>query len=277
MSFRTSYTDGLRRFLAKGLRGVARRIDTANTWAFLDARQAELGNVPPLDISAVIAAYFGAKGQCQIVQVGANSGNRNDPVEASIRNLGLTAILVEPQAEEFAKLTANYADQPQVVLERAAIAWETGEVELFKVNADFWSGHGFPEGAQSQISSLNREQIGQTVEIFGGSKLREAESAYLEIEVVPAFPLEMLLEKHGLGTIDLLVIDTEGFDFEILRMIDWDRLQPAMIHYETIHLAIPERVAAWTMLCEKGYRLFATDNHNTIAINVTKRTVNARG
>lgn len=271
MSGEKGVLDGVRRFSARALRGVARRIEPADLWAFLDARQGELGNVLPLDVSALIAAYVAAKGECRIVQIGANSGNRNDPVESSIRELGLPAILIEPQANVFATLKANYANQPQVILERAAIASETGEVELFKVNSDFWAHHNFPADADSQISSLNREQIGRTVEIFGGARLREDESAYLEVEVVPALSLAALLAKHGIDQIDLLAIDTEGFDFEVIRMVDFQNSPPAMILYETIHLELQDRLGAWNLLRENGYKLFASDNHNTIAIRAEQK------
>lgn len=254
-----------RSFAARILRGVARRVEPPNIWAFLDARQMELGNVPPLDMAALIAAYHSARGECFIVQIGAHTGDKNDPVEQVIRTLGLRAILVEPQVREFAALSAYYADQPQVILERAAIAHEPGEATLYKVRTDFWAEHDFPFGSDSQISSLDREQIGATVEIFGGANLRKDEAAYLDTETVPAHTLDTLLTKHGANRIDLLQIDAEGFDFEIIKMIDWTA-PPAIINYETLHLSVPDRQAAWALLRTNGYTLFASDSINTVAI-----------
>ena len=255
-----------RSFAARMLRGVARRVEPRNIWAFLDANQEQLGGVLPLDVGALVTAYAAARGECFIVQIGAHTGDLNDPVERAIRTLGLSAILVEPQRREFDALTAHYADQPQVILERAALAHEPGDATLFKVRPEFWTEHKFPAESASQISSLNREQIGAAVEIFGGARLRKDEAAYLDSEIVPALTLASLLAKHGVARIDMLQIDAEGFDFEIIKMIDWDTAAPAMINYETLHLSVEDRQAAWSLLRDKGYDLYASDAFNTVAI-----------
>lgn len=255
-----------RSFVARALRGVARRIEPRNIWAFLDADQERLGGVVPFDVGAVIAAYTAGRGECFIVQIGAHTGDMNDPVEKAIRTFGLKAILVEPQRRQFDALTAHYADQPQVILERAAIAHEPGDAALYKVRPAFWAEHGFPAEAATQISSLNREQIGAVVEIFGGARLRKDEAAYLDSEMVPAHTLASLLAKHGASRIDLLQIDAEGFDFEIIKMIAWDTGAPAMINYETLNLSVEDRQAAWALLRDKGYDLYASDAFNTFAI-----------
>ena len=254
-----------RSFAARMIRGVARRVEPRNKWSFLDANQEQLGAVLPLDLGALIAAYAAARGECFIVQIGAHTGNLNDPVEKAIRTLGLSAILVEPQRREFEALTAHYADQPQVILERAAIASESGEATLYKVCPEFWAEHNFPAESASQISSLNREQIGAVVEIFGGALLRKDEAAYLHSEIVPAYTLALLLAKHGTDRIDLLQIDAEGYDFEVIKMIDW-QAAPAIINYETVNLSVPDRQSCWALLREKGYDLFASDSYNTVAI-----------
>lgn len=255
-----------RSFAARMIRGAARRVEPRNIWAFLDADQEQLGGVMPLDVGALVAAFAAARGECFIIQIGAHTGDLNDPVEKAIRTLGLRAILVEPQRRQFDALTAHYADQPQVILERAAIAHEAGDATLYKVRPEFWAEHKFPAESASQISSLNREQIGSAVEIFGGAALRRDEAAYLDSEIVPAHTLGSLLTKHGAARIDLLQIDAEGFDFEIIKMIEWETTAPAMINYETLHLSIEDRQAAWALLRDKGYDLYASDPFNTVAI-----------
>lgn len=244
------------------LRRVANRVQP---WDFLDARQSELGGLTPVDVDTVIHAYCLARGGLFFVQIGANEGDQSDALSQSIRAHGLRGILVEPQAHAFERLCANYSDQPQVLLERAAIAHEDGSVTLFKVRDAFWAQHGFP-GTASEISSLDRAHIRRHVELFGGANLAAKESAYLETETVLALTLPSLLARHGVERADFLQIDAEGFDFEILKMINWSSLPPAMIYFESIHLNESDRLAAWALLRKHDYTLFAPNSYNTLAI-----------
>jgi FkbM family methyltransferase len=238
----------------------------AHDWSFLDVHQAELGGVEPFDLGTVLAAYRAGCDDFFFVQVGAHTGGSSDPLAQSIRHSGLRGILVEPQKLEFAALSANYADQPQLILERAAIAAEDGAATLYKVNRAFWLGQDFPAGAESEISSLKREQIRRHVEIFGDAALAARESEYLETEEVPALTLRSLLSRHGVTRLDLLQIDTEGFDYEVLKMVDFAAMPPALINFEVVHLSDSDKLAAWDMLRGHGYDLYASNSYNTLAI-----------
>mgnify|MGYP001296139908 CR=1 FL=1 len=83
--------------------------------------------------------------------------------------------------------------------------------------------------------------------------------------VTPPPAIKDLLAKHGIARPNLLQIDTEGFDFEVIKMIDWAN-PPDLIHYETVHLSVSDRKAAWELLRANGYRLFATNVYNTLAV-----------
>lgn len=249
------------------LRRVAGMLDKHGEFAFLDARQMELGEVPAIDLEAVLLAYLAGERDFFFVQIGAHAGDDGDPIFDHIRRHRLRGVLVEPQAGPFAQLMQTYADQPQLRFERAAIAPSDGTATFYKVDPAFWKKHGFFAGIDSQISSLNREQIRYHVELFGGSKLAEDESAYLRTEQVPALTLASLCTKHGVDQIDLLQIDTEGFDYEVLKMIDFAR-PPRLIQYEVNHLSIEDRKAAWQLLRDNGYRLYAPNVYNTLAIHV---------
>lgn len=250
---------------ARLFHGIGGRIGRFGSYAFLDARQAELGGVGPLDLEAVIRGYLAGGADFTFVQIGAHEGDAGDPLAACIRAWGLRGVLVEPQPGPFARLCENYADQPQLAFERAVIAPVDGTAAFYRVDPAFWARHGLPEGIDSQISSLWREQIRFHVALFGGKALAARESEYLIADDVPALTLSSLLAKHQIARPTLLQIDTEGFDFGVIKMIDWAQ-PPDLIHYETVHLPIPERKASWELLRAHGYRLFATNSYNTLAI-----------
>lgn len=252
-------------FAAGASHRIGRLFERYGAYAFLDARQASLGAVFPLDFEAAIRAYLSAGGEFSFIQIGAHEGDEGDPLSESIRAHGLRGVMVEPQPAPFAVLQANFADQPQLRFERVAIAPNDGSATFYSVDREFWDRHGFPKGIDTQIASLNPAQIRFHVRLFGGAALAEREDEYLRCEEIPAMTLATLQAKHGIPRPSLLQIDTEGFDFEVIKMIDWAN-PPDMVHYETVHLGVPDRMASWALLRSKGYRLYATNSFNTLAI-----------
>jgi hypothetical protein len=51
-------------------------------------------------------------------------------------------------------------------------------------------------------------------------------------ETVPCRTLDEVLEEHGVRNVDVLVIDTEGYDAEILHGIDFRRFKPQISRFE---------------------------------------------
>lgn len=254
--------------LAGGLDVLGRAIARHGTFAFLDARQAELGGVSRMDLSAAVYACAAHNPGFTFVQIGAFDGQSGDPLEGCIRTLGLKGVLVEPQQSAFDALKAHFADQPQLAFERAVIAAEDGTARFYRADPAFWQRHIKVGGSGGEVASLDPGHVRRHIAQFGGERLAAREAEYLRWDDLPALTLGTLQARHGLGAPDLVQIDAEGFDYEILKMIDWSR-PPVLVHYETLHLSLPDRMAAWDMLRGKGYRLYATDSYNTLAIRVS--------
>ncbi|HTE40569.1 MAG TPA: FkbM family methyltransferase, partial [Steroidobacteraceae bacterium] len=66
-------------------------------------------------------------------------------------------------------------------------------------------------------------------------------------------PLMALLEEHGFTDANLLQIDVEGYDAEVLRMIDFKRLRPQLIKYEHKNLRESDAQASRKLLHDAGY------------------------
>ncbi len=74
-----------------------------------------------------------------------------------------------------------------------------------------------------------------------------------------------MIEKHQIGEISLLQIDTEGFDYEIIKMAFAASCFPRIIHYEHIHLSPTDRSECLEIIIDNGYS-FAEIGCNTLAI-----------
>jgi hypothetical protein len=70
---------------------------------------------------------------------------------------------------------------------------------------------------------------------------------------VTCLPLSEVLARHSIDRADLLLIDTEGYDWEVLRQVDLATLDPQVILFEHKHLSAQDRSRACAFL-ESRYR-----------------------
>jgi FkbM family methyltransferase len=177
------------------------------------------------------------------IQVGAHDGRRGDPIHNFVDQYHWRGLLLEPQPAVFTQLQANYRGETQLILENAALARQAGTLTLYTV-----------EGA-SLRASFNREALRKH---FGDS------ATIVEVPVTTVtFPL--LMERHRISRVDLLVVDTEGFDYQVIAMALDAGLLPRLIRYEHLHLSSADRAACADLLGARGYRLLR-DGTDTVAL-----------
>ena len=76
---------------------------------------------------------------------------------------------------------------------------------------------------------------------------------------VPTLRLATLVERHEITLLDLFVSDTEGYDYEILKQIDFDApWAPRFIIFEAKHLDRATLQKAKRRLRRSGYRWLST-------------------
>lgn len=253
--------DGLGRGLGKALRwrfvhgiGSARR--------GIGARL--IGPQSPVDPTPMEGAlrWLAARENFTIVQIGAYVGDSsNDPLYCFLREAlpghpDRRAVLVEPVGDYFTALQDAYRGLPNVELENVAIADEPGERDFYRLapNTDL-SDRGEDWQELTQLGSLRPERMTEVWErVEGHTGKQRFWHEHSSVERVQCLTLEQLLRRHGLEHVDLLQIDTEGYDYEILRTIDFSRLRPPLINYERILLGEDEP-ACRRMLTEAGYIL----------------------
>ena len=224
-----------------------------------------------------------------VVQVGANDHSprpqvNEDPVPAAIR-FGFRALLIEPIPEMASRLEARYASTPRVRVINAAVCGNCSTQEkrtMYTVDLTNRTGHwgtNFSDprcitltGARwvQELGSFRKAHVLEAAKQLGKNQKQRCEecSALLARPLpwnclrrvvfdnivsttVPCVCLKELLreEKHA----DLLMVDTEGFDFHVLQQYPFDTVETARVVYESAHLADEEVIAAAEKLRALGF------------------------
>jgi FkbM family methyltransferase len=201
-----------------------------------------------------------------IVQIGANVGNTgSDQLYGFLKEhclkpecdglLSCRAVMVEPVRYLFDQLSANYAGFRGVTCENAAIAETVGTRNFYRLREGIdLQANGLQPWAEQLGSFLPEQMASLWNHDPGNLELRRFVEANIVVEEVRCLSLHDLLAKHQLSGVDLLQIDTEGYDYQILRTIDFKRFTPRYINYERIHLKKDESRCR-AMLVDQGYRL----------------------
>lgn len=230
-------------------RNVVRRVPTMNAhlplsmWASLWDGSAG----PGIDAISIVKRIADQAGHpLSFVQVGANDGEMGDPLHDVVVKYGWHGVVVEPLPHLFTALQNAYRDVPGVVCEQTAIADEDGgSARMYAVR---WK----PSDPVWVIglSSFRREVILESKDL-----VPDIEDRIDEVDV-PVMRLEALLAKHTISQLDVLQVDTEGYDYEILKQIDFSASwAPRHVIYEACHLG-PDLNRARNMLRSAGYKIF---------------------
>jgi len=155
------------------------------------------------------------------VQIGANDGISNDPLYPLIKRFPrqFRGLVVEPLKDKFELLKQSYTDVESVVPVNLAVHNTEKEMPIWRVRPDLEKK--LP-GWAAGMGSFNPEY----------HKLSQLDSSFFIAEKVFCTTFDDLLTRHRIASVELLITDTEGYDFEILRNIDFVKHRPTYIHFE---------------------------------------------
>ena len=179
------------------------------------------------------------------IQIGAFDGTTDDPLFEYVRRFRWRGVLLEPQPRHFRALEATYREFPELVLVQAALDHDAGTRTLYSLSDPY--APGMPEWAP-QTSSLVRESISLNPDLPGVEDL-------IVSEQVETITFADVLARAGTDQIDLIQIDAECYDAEIIRMIDFTRVRPAIIRFEHEGLSRRDYRAVSDLLGDLGYRI----------------------
>ncbi|MGB0840154.1 MAG: FkbM family methyltransferase, partial [Chitinophagales bacterium] len=141
-------------------------------------------------------------------------------------------------------------------LENVAIADETGVKHLHKIafSQSRWATGLASFNRATLEAEIKRGYVDEQAKREGIIPPTNLED-YFTTEPVDCTTISDLLVKHQFPQLDLLQIDTEGYDFEIIKTVDFTQFKPKIISFEHQHLSPKDTIACQTLLDKQGYTI----------------------
>ena len=166
-------------------------------------------------------------------------------------------LVIEPVKEYFDELVENYKDYPEIIKVNKALHASEKNIEIYKISPN--SVNKYPDWVKG-IASLDAEHHKKT----------NIDSKDIINETVLADTLMNIINQNPINQkIDYFQVDTEGFDYEVIKMIDFECIKPKKIKYESINLKEDEKNNLELLLENQGYFVF-TEFGDSIAIKLNK-------
>lgn len=214
---------------------------------------------PGPKIAKQIEKTLEINGNIFFVQVGSNDGLQGDPLHELItKNKKWSGIFIEPVEFLFQRLKRNYENSERFVFEKVAIGSEkeTKKFYYVKEGAKADLGDKLPFW-YDQLGSFNKDHILKHL----NGKLEP----YIVEEEIQCVPIQEIFDKNLVKKLDLIHIDTEGFDYKVLSQVNFKKYKPSIVLYEHKHLSMDEKEKAKSLLKIFKYKLFEY-KEDTLAI-----------
>jgi len=198
------------------------------------------------------------------VQVGANDGVSFDPFcEVTKRWRGL---MIEPQPMVFKELQSARGAQKGLQFANAAIAPQRGRILLYELSFSLGSlGSALASTDRGTLQKhIDNGYVAECARQIGVSLPPESSAWIMEREV-ECYPLGDLLERYILPAVNVLLVDTEGYDFQVLQTYPWEKTMPELVIYEEMHLQKSALLECRAFLKDRGYALVGCEA-NVIAV-----------
>ncbi|MEJ7787951.1 MAG: FkbM family methyltransferase, partial [Solirubrobacteraceae bacterium] len=126
---------------------------------------------------------------------------------------------------------------------------QAGNLPFFRIAVSdaFWAT-GLSSFSRSTLERGLRRHMAKQ-----GYEPPHKEGDFIEEVTVPTVTVDQLLRRYDVRALDVVCVDTEGFDFEILKLIDYERLHPEVVVFESRHLSAAEYGGALALLRSRGY------------------------
>lgn len=157
------------------------------------------------------------------VQVGANDGVMNDPLHSFIRKNynRVKGFHLEPQPDVFNILRSNLEKFDNLKALNLGIHQTDEIIDMFRVKPELLDS--LPENAKG-IASFKPDHWVKSNLV--------PNSSFIEKIEVHCVNINDFFKMENIDSLDLLLLDTEGYDYEIIKSIDMIKNKPYIIRFE---------------------------------------------
>ena len=172
-----------------------------------------------VDFESILYRSLRKSGIFFFIQIGANDGEDYIYEFVSHNRDKVSGIVIEPLKDIFDELSYKYRKYSKVTPANVAIHNSESEMILYRV-------------APQKLKDLPRWLKGISSFNENHHKLTNTPSNWITPEKVPCISLNELLNRYQVKKIDLLQIDTEGYDSQIILNLDFNAIKPIIIRFE---------------------------------------------
>jgi FkbM family methyltransferase len=175
------------------------------------------------------------------IEAGANDGVSQSNTQALEVHKNWSGLLIEPNHIRFAECKANRSDRN--IFEHCALV--SPDHKKLTIRGNF---------AEQDLAASLMAQVTIPLDYYDIHQRTAAiEKQTRTVISVPAQTLQSLIDKHNIKKIDFLSLDVEGYEYEAMNGLSFDKNPPRFIRVETSQL--PERIEAMKQYVEsKGYQ-----------------------
>lgn len=163
-----------------------------------------------------------------ILVIGGNDGLSFDNLFQQISSSQINGLVLEPSQKYYNLLKRNLENFPNLVLLPIALHMTGRNLPLYQLNEQGLKK--MPNWGQG-LGSFSKDHLLQY------DCLTESD---LEVEWVQTKSFMQVIEENCLKKVDYLQIDTEGFDGEIIKMIDFKCFNTRLLKFEWANLSSKE-------------------------------------
>jgi FkbM family methyltransferase len=188
------------------------------------------------------------------IQIGAFDGVQCDPLISYIDKYNWKGVMLEPQPAPYAKLKERYDHNKRIAIRNSAISPSSGKTVLYTLEGD-----SLPSWSKG-MASFSKENILKHNYIFP-----DINNHIKEINV-DTIAFEQLLAEESISSLDLLQVDTEGYDAEIIKMFPFDKVKPKIIHFESKHIPKTSLEDVLDLLIGHDYKIARDREEDMMAV-----------
>ena len=184
-------------------------------------------------------------------------------IENDVKKCSNKVLLIEPVKYNFDQLKNRFKNYKNIIFENIAIGDKNELIDFFHVlesSVDKLKKHW-----ASGIGSFSKEHI-----LKHRTKRFQIAEEDIKCIKIKAITFNKLIDKYKIEYINKLIIDAEGFDYNIIKSIDLKKILIKEIIFEKKHLNTTFQIGSKlneikAFLAKENYKLFDISKENILA------------